>query len=244
MPSTDLPFDTLKYLGDYIYEGSKSLSTQTPYSIKISIPGTDLVTAESFIPEPVKIIKATMKSPVGFDEYGDPLSEYKIQFSDPGDVKNYYELFLFAYAENNSSILSNEFLRETDPVILAEGLEDFNNNSFLFSDNLFNGGFYEMRLIFENASYGGTPVDIDVEPLKTFALLRTISPEYYNYRKNWIKHRHHQQTQPSLVLPDPILDDFVNFLFRGDVQAMETNIQNGHGIFAGYSTSIREVTRL
>lgn len=230
--------DTLLYTGDYIYESTRNLIPQIPYKIKIKLPGSEEVIAESHIPTPVPILNATLKYEISFDKHGDPITEYKISFQDPKGSKNYYELFIVNQNENDAYYKSNLFIHENDPVIINEGLEGFENTTFIFSDELFDGELYDLRLTFQPMAYDGIPLDIGLEPNKTFAILRSISPEYYNYRKSWVKHRYHQQVKPSLLMPDPIISDFVEFLFKGDVQKMDTNIKNGYGIFGGYSDSV------
>ncbi|MDQ3394979.1 MAG: DUF4249 domain-containing protein [Bacteroidota bacterium] len=235
---TNTTIDTLFHKEGYIYESIRDILPQIPYKIIINFPGSEKVIAESHIPAPVPILNATVKRPISFDQYGDPITEYRISFHDPKVSKNYYELFIVSQNEHGAFYKSNYFIHENDPVIIAEGLEGFDNTTFLFSDELFNGEFYELRLTFENSSFGGIPFESDLEPNKTYAILRSLSPEYYHYRKSWVKHRYHQQVKPSLLNPDPIISDFVEFLFKGDVQQMDSNIENGYGVFGGYSSSI------
>lgn len=61
-----------------------------------------------------------------------------------------------------------------------------------------------------------------------YAVLRTTSQAYFNYRKYWIRHKNNQQTGNRIE--DPLFISLV-----GDPVPMYTNVEGGYGIFAAYN---------
>ena len=244
--------DSLRYQKDeHYYKGQHILSLfNTPLLLEITVENK-LLTASTYIPSPIQLQSARRIWPSGFDEYGDALTEYQVSFFDPPEEQNYYELFFFSYAYNEAaerettSFHSNEQLAYIDPVIRAEGLEEYGNKSLLFSDQLFNGDL--AKLVFKylpNLSDGDIRSLIDpqlLENQKHYALLRSVSQEYYNYRKAWTIHRYTQQREPAALQDDPLLEDFSRFLFVGDPVEMSNAIEGGIGVFAGYSQTLQEL---
>ncbi|MGF1637180.1 MAG: DUF4249 family protein, partial [Cyclobacteriaceae bacterium] len=223
--------------------GSSIMSIfNTPLRLNIEI-GNKKIWAQTYIPKPVPILSAISIYPAGYDEYGDGMTEYRIEFLDPVDEENYYELFFLSY----SSILSNEHLAYLDPVIRSEGLEGYDNKSLLFSDRLFNGEMANIIVKYLPMTFQsnvGSLIDLtQVEKNSSYALLRTVSKEYYDYRRAWVIHRYSQQNKPDALKKDPILEDFSRFLFVGDPVAMSNSIKNGVGVFAGYSQSVIKIER-
>lgn len=245
--------DSFNYQGGFSYVGKAALSVfDTPLQLKIEVQGK-VISAHSYIPKPVPLISADEIYPAGYDEYGDAMTEYRVKFHDPAEKENYYELFFFTYSYSEeinreiSSFQSNEFLAYTDPIIRSEGLEGYGNKSLLFSDRLFNGETATIVVKYLPMSSGGEVGSlVDTTQVKegaTYALLRTVSKEYYDYRKAWVIHRYTQQRKPAALEKDPLLEDFNRYLFVGDPVEMGNSIENGVGIFAGYSQSLKEVDR-
>ena len=252
--STGEVIDSLHYDQDSWYRGSHNFyEYNKPLQLDIQIDGKHLQ-ATSYIPKPVRIQSATSIWPSGYDQYGDALTEYQLTFNDPAEEENYYELFYFSYSYSEpfnqelSGYTHNEYLAYIDPIIQAEGLESYDNKSLLFSDRLFNG-----ELITVKVKYYAMSGDINVSTLsdtshlkqsQKYALLRTVSKEYYDYRRSWTKHRYTQQNKPAALEPDPIIDDISHFLFVGDPTKMSSSVTNGLGFFAGYSQNLKEVERI
>ena len=249
-------YDTLKYFKNSIYKGTKILNLNTTYQLLVRIDNKE-VSAKTYIPSPVPILSAELISPSGFDEYGDPILEYRISFEDPLFQENFYELFFINlnYSYNtfgsligeSSSIRSNEFLVYIDPIIESEGLEDYENNSLIFSDKLFNGELTQLSFKYYNSGRDGKVSSLidssEVEIRKTYALLRSVSKEYFNYRKSWTIHRYTQQNKPAALEKEPLVADFSRFLFVGDPVTMKSEVINGLGLFAGYSQNAREIEK-
>ncbi len=165
----------------------------------------------------VKIKGATIRYPAGVDKYGDEYAEATISFSDPPNIKNYYEVLIYKLYENKKTDYWNSDgdVKVIDPVLLNEGDQDYLPTTFFFSDELFDGQEYTLRV---NSPGGiGNSINYTVS-------LRSISESYYLYRKYYTRHSYNQQFE----------GDFLDLVFKGEPQPMFSNIVNGYGIFAGY----------
>ena len=241
--------DSLSYAGDSFYQGHKILSKGHKHlSLKVVSDGRQL-TAHTYIPSKVAIRSAERRIPAGYDQYGDPITEYRVSFKDPAEEENFYDLYFLGYFGDGSDFIrSNEELAYIDPVIREENLEDYENKSLLFSDQLFNGKdvtivvrYYAMSSVSDVSSV------VDTTRLQkgiTYALLRNVSKQYYQYRKDWTIHRYTQQKEPAALQQDPLLQDFSRFLFIGDPVPMSSNVQNGLGVFAGFSQDLQPTTKI
>ncbi|MBE9468027.1 MAG: DUF4249 domain-containing protein [Bacteroidetes bacterium] len=224
--------------GDYVLPLNSEENTD--YEIRVSIPNYKTITADSNIPAKIKILNATCAFK-RMDEYGDCLYEINIEFNDPADAVNYYELLLFFNHYETINSISNidnmdifNFI-VNDPILISEGDLDYEPSTFFFSDNLFNGKTAKIKLGY----YGGyDPHYMDgqlVQEIKhLYVILRSVSKSYYNYRKYWTRHSYNQNTNEHF-------DDPETLLFFGESLPMYTNIKNGYGIFAGYSSDIKKI---
>lgn len=237
----------LLYDSGYLYTSTASLNPGD-YHLSVNIPEVGMLEAETTIPEKFSPRSATVEFPAGVDEYGDPIAQYKIGLLDDPDKENYFEMFLFDLNIDKSAIdyVSTEFLAENDPIILAEGLEGFRNTSFIFSDNLFNGEYYEITIRELPIGYGAElpPFIDELEGGTSYVHLRHSSKEYYDFRKSWIRHQYHQQIEPTIFSGGFTVGDISDFLFKGSVQPLRSNIENGLGIFAGYNDTFFESQRI
>ena len=252
--STGEVIDSLHYDQDSWYRGSHNFyEYNKPLQLDIQLDGKHLQ-ATSYIANPVSIQSARSIWPSGYDQYGDALTEYQLTFKDPAEKENYYELFYFDYSyserfnQESSGYRINENLAYVDPIIQAEGLESFDNKSLLFSDRLFDGELITVKVKYYAMSRGinvSTLSDTShLKQLQMYALFRTVSKEYYDYRRSWTTHRYTQQNKPATLKADPIIDDISHFLFVGDPTKMSSSVTNGLGFFAGYSQNLKEVEKI
>jgi hypothetical protein len=186
------------------------------YSIKIRANNTDQIFSSDSIPQLVEIDEALIKHHVGVDSYGDEYSEAIVTFTDPPDDSNYYELLIYNMYDNKITGYwqISEDTDITDFVLLNEGNMNYLPTSYFFTDELFNGRQYTMYI----RSLGREATVVNG------VALRSVSKNYYLYRKIYTRHAYCQQFQ----------GDSFNKLFKGEPQNMFSNIENGYGIFAGY----------
>jgi hypothetical protein len=140
------------------------------YKLKVFVQGFDTVFACDTVPQRVDIVDATIIQPIAVDRYGTRISQASITFSDPPNKPNYYEL-IFVGAQYDYEI------EITDPVLLNEGDIGYMPTTYFFSDELFDGQKYTLQITRDL----GYNVSIKV-------VLRSISRNYYLYRKYWTRH--------------------------------------------------------
>ena len=149
-----------------------------------------------------------------------------ISFTDPPDATNYYELLISSKPGGTNGWYTE--YETNDPVLMNEGDQDYHPTSFFFSDELFNGEQYTMRI---KNGVGYMTKDNKLTPTPLYATLRSVSRAYYKYRKYYTRHAYNQQSQ----------NEFIDLIFKGEPQNMFTNIENGYGIFAGYCETTRQI---
>ena len=189
------------------------------------------VVAETTIPNKVLLTRAEYRIIDFVSEEGDRLLVKSITWGDPPDEDNYYELMLLdKFMEPDNWYRYDKI---DDPVLLQEGDLDYEPGSFVISDKQFNGDTVTIRLKNPvNSKYG---IHVD-----EFVVLRSISEEYYHFKKSWYRHRYLQNTSINV---DMIRDDYNIFplLFQGDPIPLYSNFSQGFGIFAGYTEDIRKL---
>ncbi|MBE9468357.1 MAG: DUF4249 family protein [Bacteroidetes bacterium] len=187
-----------------------------------------IITSDS-IPNIVNIDKAILIYPAGVDEYGDFCVEAMITFTDPPQEENYYELLIYhlhKYDNEKNYWNWDGDVKITDPVLLNEGDVDYLPSSLFFSDELFNGETYTLKV-----KRGGYNTRFETNS-GCYAELRSVSKSYYLYRKYYTRHVFNQQLQG---------EDLRDFIFMGEPRSMYTNVVNGYGIFAGYWGTTKEL---
>ncbi len=198
---------------NFTYTGENGIykSTERPfvgilYKLKVSIPEFKDIFAEDKIPLPTQIFNTEY-----YSEYntasGEDISMLKITFQDDIAEENYYDIPCDYWGQQIA-----------EPILIAEGDLSYNPKSFYFSDKLINGDLYELKIPFS-----------EYEKLE----FRTTSKNYYFFRKFWTRHYHNQQNDENASALNDY--DIFSLLLIGEPIEMFTNIENGYGIFAGYS---------
>jgi len=214
----------LEFNSEGFYTTDYTLSSSKQYKLEVTDSDLGICTAIDTIPEKVPISVANFNMPVGFDEYGSPYYQAEIQFQDPPNAENYYEILI--YEEQYNQYVSNYIT--SNASIINEGDQEYMPTSLFFSDELFNGNTFEISIKFIGASQ--ILINGEYAPVGNYyVILRSISHVYYSYRKSWTRHAYNQ------TIPDDILGMF----FKGEPIDAYTNVTNGYGIFAGYNEDIK-----
>ena len=188
------------------------------WKLKVSAPGFTTVEAADTIPPAIPISSISIdKEQIESFAYE---VDFQIHFDDPDAVANFYRLEIFGHYSDGSYF---DFgMRSSDPAIRQSNFE--NNGPFdtddyvyrpLFNDVLFNGTDYTLDVSLDVWAGGaGQP------QLQFFRVyLHSVSEAYYNYIQT-IRLQDQARDNP---FSEPV------FIFQ--------NIENGLGIFAGYSSS-------
>ena len=206
-------------------EGSSGIyeSTQTPkigkvYTLRVASDGLDSVRAESEILSPVQI-KRISKAQKRYESLD--YTELSIVFSDDEKVANYYNVSLYEYEGEtfgNCEFFGTPFYfasvdneLKIGDILDTNSVEYFDQDGAAFNDLLFNGTNYTLKLLIENRHIDS----IDVAMVE----IKSLSKNYYEYITT--------RTAYILAQGDP---------FSQPVY-VKSNIENGYGIFAGYSNT-------
>ena len=189
------------------------------YTIHVSAPGYDPVSAVSSIPEPVAITNLQVQNLSQTIVDGEALIDYQllIDYEDPVNQINYYDLRIhqmvvpFKINSHGDTLRSQPYIKSVSTPLFrnAEG----RIISVLLQDK---GG----------QSVVNVQLQCRIKPSsellgEVVAELRTVSPEYYFYQRSISR----PDEIPNSGLRDPVI--FFN------------NVSSGMGVFAGY-TSVQE----
>ncbi len=227
----------LKSIGKGCYSKESFLpKTGVKYKLKVSVPGFEAVTATGSIPEnKIEITKIESKSgnktqtEVGMgDDAIIPVQFLTIDFLQNLQTLDYMGVTVIQNATtysiiNDSTFFTEDktrfnfgFLESNDPSIKNEGLDSYYEfYILLFRDLLFNQSAASVKFNVEKKT--------DSEFWIRFF---QFSPEAFNYLKSWIIHYYTQD---------------YDFWEVYEPQQLYSNIENGYGIFAGYSEQIFKI---
>ncbi len=222
--------DTLDLVGE-VYQSSIIPRPGENYGLQVLVPDSEPLTSNDYLPPEPRLLGSTLLESVTTDREGDVFSQASITFYDDPDESNFYELLMFLRYKDEQLM---DFLEEigekdkiavnyngqtNDPVLLNEGQLDLSFRSLVFSDALFNGQTYTMKVQFSRSIK--LPETYDLNSYDIIIFLRAVTPDYYTYQKTLAAHQSSQ----------------VSDLFEGAgiPVPMFTNITNGLGIFAGYN---------
>lgn len=203
--------------------------TGLEYTLKVAAEGFKTVMARSTAPPSIKISRFDLEqSEPEILEGGSSIRHHlkaTIDFNDPLSSLNYYHL-------NITQQVNNFVLEGKDTVITKSLLQPVvfdpleNRQNFKANSGELGGG-----LLFEDKPGNkalGISFTVDVNPAfqllgKTYVELRTLSKDYYLF---YTTVNNSDGGNPNPLSDPPILYE---------------NVENGHGIFAGYSNSLDSV---
>ena len=203
----------------YSYKGKTKPLPGQSYTIQVDVKDEPNIKALNKVPTLAPITSVEIDSS-RFISDREPI-EMDITFKDPGGEKNYYTVKVIGdsyYIPNKDTVWVT---REIYVVLVDPSLnEEFKESDRFINDNLFNGKNYNLHLKLFSQPYWGPQSPVTVHAR---VILVSISEEYYKYftTKN--------------------LQDYTNGdPFAQPVQVF-SNVENGLGIFAGYSSSVVEL---
>lgn len=223
--------DSIKESNSYgVYTSSLHLPVENvTYSIEVTTPKyKNPAKAEARTPKsiPIEDVTITIRDSMFYRDYyypdenylhGQVEGDFGVLIDDPAGAENYYELKIYVYniyqywEEDSLTFKTDRYpmsFSTDDPVA-----EDYNSDDFitslLFSDQIFNGQLYELSLHFNDW-------DATYDRYYEFEL-KSLSREGYLYRKTVQEYENSNG--------DPFSEPVVIY----------SNIENGYGIFAGYS---------
>ncbi len=213
-----------EYVSNYVLKADKN------YKLEVKAGDFPESVVESYTPK-----KTDMKSLEVYntkDEEGYDAIGFTIEFNDDINSENYYFIQVYERVVEHSTSYSTGadttyiyfdrlYLYSTDPSAFSD--DWYLDRGLLVNDDIFNGKNYSLKFFAYNGYYGimydefGNPIESSAVDISYYVYFYTVSKDYYLYYKTLSKHMEAQ-------------DEF----FMEPVQVY-TNVENGFGIFAGYS---------
>jgi len=204
--------------GKGVYTSENIVKAGNTYSCEVLIAGYNKATCKCTIPEPVCITDVKKTGYAGTDEDGYIYSSFSFTIKNNSHVRQYFEVVLYNENEKTEKVI--KLFNVSDPVLQYEGIP-----SPLFSNELMSQESYTMNIniatsfVYDNASINNT-----CEPRRF--VLRTVNYEYYMYVKQLYFYE-------SGRFPDYIGSTLI-------AAPLFSNVENGYGIFAGYSSCLSD----
>lgn len=200
--------------GKYSCDEYCSPVSKMKYSLQIDIPGYNTIIANNEIPSTIMINSSSFSDStklVGDEFYGTA----GVSFKDDPNTENYYELILFQKGpkgENIALCLSTENVSVENNIGKSiVGDNDTCLDYVVLSDRLFNGKLFS--------------ISIDLKPQfpqgAIYVQMKSCSKELFQYLLTYSKQKSSREN--PFVEPTQVF----------------SNINNGLGIFAGYSADTR-----
>ncbi|MCF6242218.1 MAG: DUF4249 domain-containing protein [Bacteroidales bacterium] len=218
------------------YQSNYIIKTDKDYQIKVLAENFPDLSAESYVPEKPEILGLEVYDTR--DEEGYEVTGFTLRFKDNPEQSNYYFIEAFekvvmkdqSWETGNDTIISytNSLnVYSSDPNAYSDdwGLGE----GILLNDELLNGEDYLFKFFAYSSSYyyydeyGNSYPDENIISVTYVVYLNSISKDYYQYYKSLSKHLEAQYE-----------------FFMEPVQVY-TNVENGFGIFAGYSSDVDSV---
>jgi hypothetical protein len=217
--------DTLRLVGHGIYKSW--VKPEINDTVRIEVVSDGKMSGETIIPGPAYITNASYACSTFYDalnqEYHGTLT---FSIEDDPNTRNFYEMLIYTREKLSGgnyryyNKVSDYYIFKPDIIIQNEGDWDFEPSTLFFSDQLFSGETGNFAFIIAGVSSNG------------YITLRSISKEYYYYRKFYTRHAYNAQLNS---------DGIRNFLFTGEPLDMYTNIQGGLGVCAAYSSTVTKI---
>jgi hypothetical protein len=209
-----------------VYKSDQRPLKNKLYTIKVEAPGFPITSATSKIPEPVQITKieidstfyieqkqAVTQNPDHNVDFSKPM-QCKIFFNDPANEANYYDVRLYIEGETQYTNDAGETITKINfieyPLVDPETYQAV---SLLTDDTKFNGLQYSLQL--------NIPFSLFYTPIGNLHIvLISLNSDRYKYMQS-VKlqntNKHDPFAQPVII---------------------HNNIENGLGVFAGFSKSV------
>lgn len=207
-------------ISDSIFFASGTVKENSIYRFELSAPGYPNVTATDTVPIRTRINALEHNKSVWVNENGLMYSQVKIEFTDSPANRNFYELKLYVFIDSpwEEDTKMYDFVGIggiPDPVLKDSWPYFYETRSLPFKDNLFNGTECNLDILYRIPNNNDEPYDLIIE-------LNSISRNYYNYKKQLGIYMKTLDSDIFLGAPDPV--------------KLYSNIENGYGIFAAYSS--------
>jgi len=206
--------------GNGVFTSTTIAEPLKKYECRVDIPGYESVSCISSIPKPCHLRDIIHISVAGKDQEGMTYPAVKFTFSNTKNEKSYYEARIRLIEFGSEQIA--DMYNIVDPVLLNEGLP-----LSVFSNELITDTAYTMTINYITGSSGSSNGSTIHTVLYPFILeVRSVSYDYYQFARQ--KYLYDTGRFPEFGLSS-------NQAFQ-----LYSNVKNGYGIFAGYSSVISD----
>ncbi len=219
--------------GNYLFYSKLTKGQQ--YSVVVNSTSYGTATAQSYLPVESKVdkieyqLKLTSENEYRYIEN----AKFKVGFTDPGNIENFYQIRIFTkyeesiYDPNTYEVIGSKYsknyssINSEDPSVYDQ---QPNIDGIIFSDELFDGqqhtisfetDHFNFNYNYESESYS--------ETVFYFIELNSLSKDMYNYYRSYSQY-----------------EDTKDNPFAEPVKVYN-NIENGFGIFGGYTMAVDSV---
>ncbi|PKP20492.1 MAG: hypothetical protein CVU05_08905 [Bacteroidetes bacterium HGW-Bacteroidetes-21] len=191
------------------YQSASTARLRGSYQIEVT-SGGEITSAATKIPVAISVVSVDTNS---YESEGDPMFSMDVQFDDPEGEKNYYMLGITRPPWYGSGMSDNYriFINSMDPSVQIDY-----GGYLIFSDELFNGRSKKLTVEMSKYEFGN-----DTDSLDVTIELRSLSYDAYMFYLTSSA----QLNQGAYSFNEPV--------------QVYNNIENGYGIFGGYSFFVR-----
>lgn len=219
--------EQLIYEEDGLYISNSVAEPNTTYHLKVSVSDDEIVQSIQELPHLPELLNVKHISSAGVDADGLIYPAMEVTFRTNPNELEYFEIILstvhdLTRRDQGIEIRQAWLEKIEDKVLLNEGLP-----MALFSNAIIEDSVYTMHLNYGVSGYSGSgegPLIPDLNPI--FVELRKVTKEYYDYRKQ--RYLYEQNKFPEFSVTPPSS-------FK-----LYSNVENGFGIFAGYSSVVSD----
>ncbi len=223
--------DRLPFLQrERVYASEKPLQAGRVYSLRVSAPGFETVhavdSAPPTVPTSIESYRVETSDPAPGEPGVTSITDFRLtlKIQDPPGERNHYQIRVIApdrrgrfdlrFSTKDPSIIADNRIEDS----VLEDVEPFRGSEPFFKDVLFDGESHEIEL--SSARY---TVAASLER-RIWVEVRFVSETYYRHLRSALLHN----TTVDNPFAEPV--------------RIYSNIENGYGIFAGYSARTFELT--
>ncbi len=231
--------EEILYLQDSFFYKTRNILAQkeTPYKIEVSTPDFTSVSSEAIIPKNANITSINYLGYAYTDEMDYPHYKLNVNVQDVVDEDNFYEMIVYTkYLEHDYDEFGDYYFYVYEvmndlciDIILQENMT-LGGLSYIFTDKQFANQSHNFEVLTGNTTFYDTILGDRVSQEPDFYLveLRTISEDYYNYQKQLRKNINNSHYDTGFDLQTGFSNQYTPI-------SLFSNIENGYGIFTGYS---------
>ena len=222
----------LGYAEDGYYFSDKCPKVGSTYTLVVNAPGYKECKATTTLYNMPVLSNMSFCDTISVDEEGYPLSRLSLTIKDTIPSRNFYEMSCRAVSDKYD--VEYEWIyfnssRNTDKVLTQSECLPFNNRVLLFTDDYFSSGNHNLEVIYNYLMYVAM-VKYDLE-----ITVKAISESYYEYHRSKLLQSYQDEG---------LFEDFANGETLSAIPVdIYSNIENGYGVFASYSTMTDTIMR-